>query len=130
MIHYLYIQQMPSLTIKSATTTKHQHYPTCNRYVKANNGHSNYVCGKCVTKATDREGKNLSFYYITQAGNGIQGKYTKSGNFYRSTFCFIKGVKCKAIETTLYGIFILPLKPRKRKPKDALTISKSETSLI
>jgi hypothetical protein len=122
---------MTTTTVKtSLTTSKHQHCPTCNRYVKVNNSHSNYVCEKCVIKATDQDGKNLSFYSITEDGNGIQGKYTESGNLYRSTFCFIKGIKCRAIETVLYGILILPFKPRKRKPKDALTISKSETSLI
>lgn len=121
---------MTSLIIKSPTTTKHQHCPTCNRYVKFNNSHSNYVCRKCVIKATDQDGKNLSFYSITEDGNGIQGMYTESGNLYRSPFCFIKGVKCRAIETTLYGILILPFKPRKRKPKDALIISESEKSLI
>lgn len=96
---------------------KHQHCPICNRYVKINETHKNYICFKCTNLATDKTGKSIAFYDITNEGNGLQGKYLESGNLYRSPFCFVKGVKCKAIETVAYGILIIKQEPRKRNIK-------------
>jgi hypothetical protein len=41
------------------------------------------------------------FKVITESGNGIQGIYKESGKLYRSTTCFIKGVKCQIEETNI-----------------------------
>ncbi|WP_158826713.1 hypothetical protein [Mucilaginibacter lacusdianchii] len=98
------------------TPNKQQHCPICNRYVRYHATYPNYVCAKCTALATDKEGKLIAFYHITQAGTGLQGKYLDTGKFYRSPFCYIKTIKCKAEENEA-GIIIRPSTIRKRKPK-------------
>lgn len=89
--------------------TKQQHCPTCNRYVKYDERYPNYICVKCIDLAADKDGKAIVFYNITQDGHGCQGKYIASEKLYRSSFCYIKGIKCKAQEAYLGGIVIRPV---------------------
>jgi hypothetical protein len=93
--------------------SKQQHCPTCNRYVKYHPTLSNYVCARCVVLATDKAGQLIAFYHITEAGNGLQGKYIQSGKLYRSLFCFIKGIKSKA-EGYEQNIIIKPVTRRNK----------------
>ena len=72
---------MPHIPAIQQIQSKHQYCPTCNRYVKINENYQNYICGKCVTIAADKAGKLISFYNITEAGNGLQGKYRKKWCF-------------------------------------------------
>lgn len=89
---------------------KQQHCATCNRYVKYYEQYANYVCKKCVELATDKAGKSLEFFNITLDGHGCQGKYIETGKLYRSTTCFIKGIKCFADEAYFGGVVIRPVK--------------------
>jgi hypothetical protein len=65
----------------------------------------------------DISGKPIEFVNITEAGTGIQGKYIEIGKLYRSPICFIKGIKCKAVEAEQGLIVICPVEPSKRKRK-------------
>jgi hypothetical protein len=84
--------------------------------VKYNERYTNLVCGRCKELTTDKDGKGIIFYNITNDGKGCQGKYSQSENLYRSPFCFIKGIKCKAEASELFGIVIMPVT---RKRSDA-----------
>lgn len=64
---------------------------------------------------TDKDGNQIRFHPITETKKGIQGIYTISGKLYRSTVCFIKGVKCKAEEISLGNIIIRPVSLSKSK---------------
>jgi predicted RNA-binding Zn-ribbon protein involved in translation (DUF1610 family) len=87
-----------------------QHCVICNRYVTHNERYPDYVCKKCVEFATDKDGKQISFYNITVTGHGCQGKYTADDKLYRGNTCYIKGVKCFADEAYFGGIVIRPFK--------------------
>ncbi|MEO3405879.1 hypothetical protein AAFN85_18350 [Mucilaginibacter sp. CAU 1740] len=89
---------------------KQQHCPTCNRYIKHNERYPDYVCNKCMDVIADKAGSPVMFYNITNDGHGCQGKYIEDGKLYRSSRCFIKGVKCFAGEAYFGGIVIRPQK--------------------
>jgi hypothetical protein len=91
-----------------------QHCPVCNTYVKYSSRYPNYVCAKCTVLATDKDGKKVQFYNVTISGNGVQGKYVDEEKLYRSPFCFIKGIKCKAEEAYLGGVVLRPITKRNK----------------
>ncbi len=104
-------------TTHTKESSKQQHCPTCNRYVKYNERYPNFVCIKCIAQATDKDDKKIAFYNITEDGHGCQGKYVDSEKLYRSPFCFIKGIKCKAEEAYMGGIVVMPVDVNKPKVK-------------
>lgn len=89
---------------------KQSHCPGCNKYKKFNERYPDYVCDKCVKLATDKSGKQISFYNITTSGHGCQGKYVEDGKLYKGNVCYIKGLKCFVEEAYLGGIVIRPFK--------------------
>ena len=102
---------------------KRQTCGICHLYVKPNERYPNYLCAKCISLATDKAGKPIEFYNITHDGKGCQGKYIETGKLYRTTICFIKGIKCLAEAAYFGGIVIRPSKEKQDKPK-------SQTDLI
>ena len=100
----------------STTHTKEhkqqQHCPTCNRYKKYSSRYPDYVCEKCVALASDKSGKPIVFYNITNDGHGCQGRYLEGGKLYRGNKCFIKDIKCYAEEAYMGGIIIRPINGR------------------
>jgi predicted RNA-binding Zn-ribbon protein involved in translation (DUF1610 family) len=87
---------------------KHQHCPSCNRYVHVSTRYPNYACRKCVDKAVDSKGRRVAFYNITLDGHGCQGRLVDSEKFVRSNICYIKGIKFRAEEAYMGGIILLP----------------------
>lgn len=94
---------------------KQQHCPTCTRYVKYNEQCRDYVCAKCVSQATDKDRKLITFYTITEDGSGIQGMYKETEKLYRSTNCIIRGIKCTAEQSASGEIIIRPATKTKIK---------------
>lgn len=80
---------------------KQLHCPTCNRYIKYIAGQDAYICTKCVELATDKDGKAVMFKTITGSGIGTQGVYRDTGKLYRSTLCYIKGIKCQVEDANI-----------------------------
>jgi len=109
------------MTKKYSTThakehKQQQHCPTCNRYKKFSERYPDQVCDKCTKLATDKAGKPIAFYNITNDGHGCQGKYIDGGTLYRGNVCYIRGIKCNADEAYIGGIIIRPI-GRVAKPK-------------
>jgi hypothetical protein len=104
---------------------KQQHCPTCTRYVKYDEQCRDYVCAKCVSQATDKDEKLISFHSITKDGNGIQGKFKDTEKLYRSTICIIRGIKCNAEQSASGEIVIRPVSKTKTANKgSSLTTAK------
>ena len=89
---------------------KHQHCPSCKRYVHVSTRYPNYACRKCVDKAVDSKGRRVAFYNITMDGHGCQGRFVDTEKFVRSNICYIKGIKFRAEEAYMGGIVLLSLK--------------------
>jgi hypothetical protein len=96
---------------------KQQHCVCCNRYVTYNEQYPDYVCKKCIAIATDKSGKQVAFFNITNSGHGCQGQYAFDGKLYRGNICYIKGIKCFAEEAYNGGIVIRPVVVKKPQIK-------------
>jgi hypothetical protein len=112
----------------------HQHCSLCSAYVIISSRYPSYACRRCVNHATDKAGSKVEFCNITFSGHGVQGKFVDTGKLYRSTICYIKGVKFRVEEAHLGGIVVIPEPKNTRKRKvntDKIiptTISKSDKS--
>lgn len=111
------------MTKKYSTThdnehKQQQHCPICNRYKKYNSRYPDYVCEKCVNLATDKAGKSIAFYNITNDGHGCQGRYVDSTKLYRGNSCYVKGIRCYAEEAYLGGIVVRPITRLKNKSEN------------
>lgn len=81
------------------------HCPICQIELADNLRYPNYICNSCAEKATDKEGRKLSFYNLDFAG-GFEAKYQDTGEKYESHSCYINGIECYADEARFGGIVI------------------------
>jgi hypothetical protein len=63
------------------------------------------VCGACVQRACDEEGRPLCFYNVSLSG-GFVARYADSGADRESHACYINGVRCRADEGHMGGIVV------------------------
>ena len=96
---------------------KQQHCPACNSYIKYIEGVPAYICAKCVSLAADKNGNSVLFKTITENGNGVQGIYKETGKLYRSTICYIKGIKCQVEEIAAIGMISKPFNSKRKRTK-------------
>ena len=85
---------------------KIQNCPICASEVEINRRFPLYVCHDCERKASDENGKLVSFGNIDFSG-GIEGCYVDSNQEYKSQICYIKGHRCIAKEGKFGGVFIV-----------------------
>ena len=79
--------------------------PICNVELRPVPRYPNYVCGSCKSKATDKNGRLLSFYNVHIFG-GFEARYRDNGEYYYSNFCYINDIRCIADEARFGGIVI------------------------
>lgn len=83
-----------------------KHYcPICNEELRLNRRYSKYVCADCKSRATDKEGRELSFGNVDATG-GFTCSYIDTGEKYESHTCYIEGIECYADEARFGGIVI------------------------
>lgn len=85
--------------------TNKQHCPICKSEVQQNLRYPNYVCNECFDKATDKEGRKVTFGNIDFWG-GCEGIYLDTQEKYNSNICYINGQECIADEARFGGIVI------------------------
>ena len=90
-----------------------QKCPICSVEVSSNVRYPNYVCGDCAKKATDENGRSLTFYN-THLSGGFEAIYTENNKPRDGNVCFINGIKCIASEARFGGIVIQPEESTKR----------------
>lgn len=79
--------------------------PVCKSSLPFNARYPNYVCKDCAAKATDANGRKLSFYN-TSLGGGYMAIYPDTNESYEGHICYVDGVKCRADEARFGGIVI------------------------
>lgn len=85
-----------------------QKCPICHVEIEPNPRYQNYVCSNCVCLTSDELGRKVRFGNLSIQG-GLKGMYCDSGKSYNSFECWIKGIKCKAVEGRFGGIVIQAL---------------------
>ena len=85
-----------------------QYCPICLVEVASSPRYPRYVCAACDGKATDENGRLLTFSNESFSG-GFIAKYADTGGERDSHVCFIDGVKCWADEARFGGIVIQPM---------------------
>ena len=89
-----------------AINPEHNHFcPICNVELTPYSRYPNYVCGLCKSKATNKDGKPLSFSNIDLSG-GFRARYRDNGEIYDSHICYITGIMCYADEARFGGIVV------------------------
>ena len=63
------------------------------------------VCSDCANKASDGQGRSLSFYNVSMSG-GLKAIVTDTDEEHQSHTCYIQGVECRADEARFGGIII------------------------
>lgn len=91
----------------------------CNVDVPANPRWPRYICGRCVEKVTDKNGRRVSFGN-EDAWGGLEGGYVESGEKYANAFCYVEGGRCKAYEGKFGGVFIQTLTDEETELLDTL----------
>lgn len=79
--------------------------PICGTAVKPYSRYPKYVCSDCREKASDVNGRKLLFYNVSFWGGYIA--YYADGDDkeeYKSHYCYIDGIKCRADEAKFGGI--------------------------
>ena len=79
--------------------------PVCGTELSYSDRYPNYVCGFCVDKATDENGRALKFFN-TDMGGGFEAIYADTNQRRMSHICFIEGKKCYADEARMGGIVV------------------------
>ena len=98
-----------------------QYCPICLVEVQPSSRYPRYVCADCDGRATDENGRPLTFANESFSG-GFIAKYSETGEVRESHYCFIDGVKCWADEARFGGIVIQPVEdsvPRLASQRDA-----------
>ncbi|WP_194775029.1 hypothetical protein [Pararhodonellum marinum] len=83
---------------------ENQKCPICHKGVAYSERYPNYLCGDCVHKATDWEGRAVVFYNTAISGHGCAGEYRDSGEKYHGNSCYVEGIACEAREARFGGI--------------------------
>ncbi len=91
--------------------------PICNKELRFVERYPNYICGTCVAKSVDEDGKELSFCNIDMGG-GFIALYAKTNIKRNSHICFINNLKCIADEARFGGIVVQPFSSFSRKGKE------------
>ena len=86
-------------------TTK-QFCPICNSEVTPYSRYPKYVCNECFDKATDKDGRKVTFANTHIMGYGCEGIYIDTREKYNSNICYIDGQECEADEARFGGIVI------------------------
>lgn len=71
--------------------------PVCRSEVAHIGRYPEQVCGDCAAKATDENGRKISFMTLSFAG-GLTARFDDSGERYTGVFCYIEGRRCRAEE--------------------------------
>lgn len=79
--------------------------PICKTELDFYSRYPNYICNSCVEKATDQNGRSLSFSNEGMHG-GFIVTYTDNGEKIDSHICYIGEVKCYADEAYMGGIVV------------------------
>ena len=79
--------------------------PICNTDLEFYSRYPNYVCSSCVEKASDENGRVLSFSNAGMHG-GFIAVYTDTNESRDSHTCYIGEVKCYADEAYMGGIVV------------------------
>ncbi|MHC1782232.1 MAG: hypothetical protein AB9891_05630 [Anaerolineaceae bacterium] len=79
--------------------------PICGVEIPFDMRYPNAVCRCCVEKASDRKGRQLSFFNEGMSG-GLKSIYAGTGEPYDSEVCYIKGVMCRAREAHMGGVVV------------------------
>ncbi|MBP6002385.1 MAG: hypothetical protein KA746_03015 [Pyrinomonadaceae bacterium] len=85
-----------------------QKCPICRSPVPVSDRYPNYVCDECFVRATDEEGRSLSFSNVSLSG-GFAALYRDTHEERDSHICYIDEVRCWADEAHFGGIVIQPL---------------------
>ena len=84
-----------------------QKCPICRSSVTYSERYPNYVCYDCSSRATDENGRSLSFANVSLSG-GFAAIYSDTREERDSHECYIDGVRCRANEASFCGIVIQP----------------------
>lgn len=87
---------------------KDQKCPICSASVAHSERYPQYVCDDCFVKATDEDGRSLSFSNVSLSG-GFAAIYRDTHEESDSHICYIDEIKCWADEAYFGGIVIQPL---------------------
>ncbi len=79
--------------------------PICSTLVKYFTRYPRAVCNNCYGKASDAQGRKLSFFNTSMSG-GFEAIVTETQERHQSHICYINGVKCWADEARFGGIVI------------------------
>ncbi len=79
--------------------------PICSTPVRHFTRYPRAVCHSCYSKASDTQGRKLSFFNTSISG-GFEAIITETKEKYQSHICYIDGVKCWADEARFGGIVI------------------------
>ena len=85
---------------------KKQFCPICKEPVEWVTRYPDYVCENCINRATDANGRAITFQNDNPLGFGVIAKYQDSEECCESEHCVIDGVECKANEVRFGGIVI------------------------
>lgn len=84
-----------------------QECPICGIAVAHAERYPRYVCNSCYLKASDEDGRSLSFSNVSLSG-GFRAIYADTREERDSHICYIDGIKCWADEAYFGGIVIQP----------------------
>ncbi|MEP6945834.1 MAG: hypothetical protein ABJA02_07950 [Acidobacteriota bacterium] len=87
--------------------TEKQYCSICNAQVPAMGRYPQYVCGTCYLRATDEDGRSISFSNVSLSG-GFAALYRDTHEERHSDICYIDGIKCRAEEARFGGIVVQP----------------------
>ena len=79
--------------------------PICGERMRDDPRYPRQVCGTCVERACDEEGRPLRFYNTSLSG-GFLARTLDTGEDRESHVCFIDGVRCWADEARIGGVAV------------------------
>lgn len=82
--------------------------PICHTSVAASPRYPRYVCGPCVDRAVDEQGRPVAAYNSDLLGHGVQLMLREGNEKIPGTTLMIDGVRCTAAEARFGGIVVQP----------------------
>ncbi len=79
--------------------------PICSTPTRYSARYPRAVCDNCYSKASDAQGRKLSFFNTSISG-GFEAVVTETQEEYQSNICYIEGVKCWADEAWLVALLL------------------------